>query len=262
MSARDGIPVPAVAKMNTRERLNFRIDGFTSDTLPMARLAEYLVHLSALYGQDDSVHFEKLCEGSAIIQVTIEEPAFPKVFQRLQSVRTGDPDPEAQKAFRAIDKLLRADNAVGAITRSGKAKLLEFPGRKLPVVDPITIYQPTTLDGVVIRIGGRGDTIPVAVRDREGTVFKCEIRGVAQAKELSRHFLAESLRLSGNGKWSRTSAGSWELESLLIQSFDVLDDAGLDEVVEALRGVKKNAWGDIDDPVSVWKKIRGVDDPL
>jgi hypothetical protein len=41
-----------------------------------------------------------------------------------------------------------------------------------------------------------------------------------------------------------------------------LDDAGLDEVVEALRGVKKNAWGDVDDPVSVWKKIRGVDDPL
>lgn len=262
MSVRDGIPVPAVAKMDTRERLNFRIDSFTPDTLPMARLAEYLVHLSALYGQDDSVHFEKLRKGSAIVQVTIEEPAFPKVLQRLQSVRTGDPDPEAQKAFRAIDKLLRADNAVGAIMRSGKAKILEFPGRKLPVVDPITIYQPTTLDGVVIRIGGRDDTIPVAVRDREGTVFKCEIRGVAQAKELSRHFLAETLRLSGNGKWSRTNAGRWELESLAIQSFDVLDDAGLDEVVEALRGVKNNAWGDVDDPVSVWKKIRGVDDPF
>jgi len=248
--------------MDTRERLHFRIDSFTPDTLPMARLAEYLAHLSALYGQNDSVHFERLRKGSAIVQVTIEEPAFPKVFQRLQSVRTGDPDPEAQKAFRSIDKLLRADNAVGVITRGGKAKILEFPGRKLPVADPITIYQPTTLDGVVIRIGGRDDTIPAAVRDLEGTVYKCEIRGVAQAKELSRYFLAETLRLSGNGKWSRTSAGNWELESLVIQSFEVLDEAKLHDVIEALRKVKNNAWGETGDPVSVWKKMRGVDDPL
>ncbi|AOJ64185.1 hypothetical protein WJ32_18010 [Burkholderia ubonensis] len=248
--------------MDPRERLNFRIDSFTPDTLPMARLAQYLAHLSILYGNDDSVHFEKLRKGSAIVQVTIEEPAFPKVFQRLQSVKTGDPDPEVQKAFRSIDRLLRADNAVGTITRSGKAKILEFPGRKLPVVDPITIFQPTTVDGVVIRIGGRDETIPVTVRDLEGKVLNCEIRGVSQAKDLSRHFLAETLRLSGNGKWSRTSAGTWELESLVIQSFEVVDEAGLDEVVEALRAVKNNAWTEIDDPVGAWKKIRGVDDSL
>ncbi|WP_118183263.1 hypothetical protein [Paraburkholderia phosphatilytica] len=248
--------------MDPRERLSFRIDSFTPDTLPMARLAQYLAHLSVLYGNDDSVHFEKLRKGSAIVQVAIEEPAFPKVFQRLQSVKTGDPDPEAQKAFRSIDRLLRADNAVGTITRSGKAKILEFPGRKLPVVDPITIFQPTTVDGVVIRIGGRDETIPVTVRDIEGKVLNCEIRGVAQAKDLSRHFLAETLRLSGNGKWSRTSGGTWELESLIIQSFEVVDEAGLDEVIEALRAVKNNAWTEVDDPVAAWKKIRGVDDSL
>jgi hypothetical protein len=247
--------------MDTRERLNFRIDSFTPDTLPMARLAEYLAHLSVLYGNDDSVHFEKLRKGSAIVQVTIEEPAYPKVYQRLQSIRTGDPDLDVQKAFRAIDRLLRADNAVGAISGSGKAKILEFPGRKLPVVDPITIIQPTTLDGVVIRIGGRDETIPVAVRDREGAIFKCEIRGVAQARELSRHFLADTLRLSGNGKWTRSSSGRWELESLVIQSFEVLDDTELDDIVDALRRAKNNAWGEIDDPVSAWKKLRGVDDP-
>jgi hypothetical protein len=248
--------------MDTRERLNFRIDSFTPETLPMARLAQYLAHLSTLYGNDDSVHFEKLRKGSAIVQVTVAEPAFPKVFQRLQSVRTGDPDPEAQKAFRMIDRLLRADNAVGTITRSGKAKILEFPGRKLPVVDPITIYQPTTVDGVVIRIGGRDDTIPVTIRDQEGTVINCEVRSRAQAKELSRHFLAETLRVAGNGKWSRTGSGAWALESLVIQSFEVLDDAGLDDVMAELRNVKNNGWADIEDPLGAWKKLRGVDDNL
>jgi hypothetical protein len=248
--------------MDTQERLNFRIDSFTPETLPMARLAQYLAHLSALYGSDDSVHFEKLRRGSAIVQVTIEEPAFPKVFQRIQSVRTGDPDPEAQKAFRSIDRMLRIDNAVGTITRSGKAKILEFPGRKLPIVDPITIHQPTTVDGVVIRIGGRDDTIPVAVRDLEGRVVSCEIRGQAQAKELSRYFLGETLRLSGNGKWSRTTTGAWSLESLLIQSFEILDDAPLDDVLSALRGVRHNGWAEVDDPLEAWKKMRGVDDNL
>jgi hypothetical protein len=244
------------------ERLNFRIDSFTPETLPMARLAQYLAHLSTLYGNDNSVHFEKLRHGSAIVQVTIEEPAFPKVFQRLQSVKTGDPDPEAQKAFKAIDKLLRSDNAVGTITGTGKAKILEFPGRKLPVIDPITIFQSTTIDGVVIKIGGRDETIPVTLRDMEGRVVNCEIRGVAQAKELSRYFLAETLRLSGTGKWSRIGTGDWILEALLIQSFEVVDDVPLDQVLDELRRVRHNGWTDVDDPIKAWKKIRGVDDSL
>jgi hypothetical protein len=248
--------------MDTRERLNFRIDSFTPETLPMARLAQYLAHLSTLYGNDDSVHFERLRHGSAIVQVTVEEPAFPKVFQRLQSVKTGDPDPEAQKAFRAIDKLLRSDNAVGTITRSGKTKILEFPGRKLPVVDPITVYQPTTIDGVVIKIGGRDETIPVTLRDVEGRIVNCEVRGVVQAKELSRHFLAETLRLSGNGKWSRSGTGTWVLESLLIQSFEILDEATLDGVLSDLRAIRDNGWAEVENPLEAWKKMRGVDDSL
>jgi hypothetical protein len=142
-------------------RLNFRIDNFTPEPLPMARLVQYLAHLSTLYGNDDSVHFERLRRGSAIVQVSVEEPAFPKVLQRLQSIKTGDSDPEAGRAYKAIDKLLRSDNAAGTITRSGKARILEFPGRKLPAIEPITIYQPTSVDGMVIKIGGRDETIPV-----------------------------------------------------------------------------------------------------
>ncbi|WCM19518.1 hypothetical protein NDK50_19200 [Paraburkholderia bryophila] len=248
--------------MDSREHLNFKIDNLTPETLPMARLAQYLAQLSILYGNDDSVHFEKLRKGSAIVQVRVENPAFPKVSQRLQSVRAGEPEPEIQKAFRTIDRLLKADNAVGTITGSGKAKLLVFPGREVPNIDPITVYQHTTIDGVVIRIGGRDETIPVAIQDREGTVINCEIRGRVQAKQLSHHFLAETLRVSGNGKWSRTQSGAWLLESLVIQSFEVLDDADLGDVVAALRGVENNGWADVEDPLGAWKKLRGVDDNL
>ena len=78
--------------MDMREKFTFRIDSFTPETLPMARLAEYMAHLAALYGSEERVHFDKLKKGSAILQVIVDEPAIPKVFQRLQSVKSGDPD--------------------------------------------------------------------------------------------------------------------------------------------------------------------------
>ncbi|WGS49592.1 hypothetical protein LFL96_17835 [Paraburkholderia sp. D15] len=248
--------------MEKREHLSFRIDSLTPDTLPMARLAQYLAQLSILYGNNDSVHFDRLRKGSAILQVSVMEAAYPKVMQRLRQVGGADAEPDVKKAFHAIDRLLRADHSAATITHGGTAKILEFPGRKVERVKPTIVHQPTTVDGVVIRIGGRDDAIPVALRDAEGVVINCEIRGRDQAKELSRYFLAETLRVSGNGKWSRASGGKWVLESLVIQTFEVLDDANLGDIVEALRSVTNNGWADLDDPLGAWKKLRGVDDHL
>lgn len=243
--------------MDTKERLSFRIDSFTPDTLPMSRLAEYLAQLAALYGSEERVHFEKLKKGSAIVQVAIEEPAFPKVYQRLQSVKTGDPDPEAQKAFKAIDKLLRQDNAVGTLSRPSTGKILDFPGRKLPVVETHTIHQATTIDGSVIKIGGRDETIPVLLQDQEGKTFKAEVRGKANAKELSKHYLEAPLRFHGQGKWIRYANGAWELDMLYIQSYEEIDSVPANVIIDELRGIRGNGWASMKDPLEEWKKMRG-----
>ena len=42
-----------------------RIDAFTPDTMPMARLAEYLGALARLLGHAEHTHFVRLEEGSA-----------------------------------------------------------------------------------------------------------------------------------------------------------------------------------------------------
>lgn len=243
--------------MDNKERLSFRIDSFTPDTLPMSRLAEYLAQLAVLYGSEERVHFEKLKKGSAIVQVAIEEPAFPKVYQRLQSVKTGDPDPEAQKAFKAIDKLLRQDNAVGTLSRPSSGKILEFPGRKLPVAETHTINQATTIDGSVIKIGGRDETIPVLLQDQEGKTFKAEIRGKANAKELSKHYLEAPLRFHGQGKWIRYANGAWELDMLYIQSYEEIDSVSADVILDELRTIRGNGWASMKDPLEEWKKMRG-----
>ena len=47
-----------------KEDITFRIDVFSPETLPMGRLAEYLAHLSTLYGQKEKVHFKGIEKGS------------------------------------------------------------------------------------------------------------------------------------------------------------------------------------------------------
>ncbi|OWY33702.1 hypothetical protein [Herbaspirillum aquaticum] len=245
--------------MDTREKLTFRIDSFTPETLPMARLASYLAELAALYGSEERVHFDKLKKGSAIVQVFVEEPAFAKVYSRLQSVKTGDPDPEAQKAYKALDTLLRSDNAVGSISRERGGKVLDFPGRKAPVVETYVVMQPTTVDGTVIKIGGRDDTIPVTLRDQEGKIINCQIRGAANAKALSHHYLEAPIRVHGVGKWCRDAAGTWEIDTLHIQSWEELDTTPLDEIVQTIFVQPKGGWKSVDDPIATWRKLRGLE---
>ena len=197
--------------MDTDQKLEFRIDSFSPETLPMARLAEYLAQLAALYGSTELVHFKKVKKGSAILQVSVEEPAYPKVLQRLQSVKLNEADTELQKTYKNIDRLLRNDNAVGSISGIKGGKILDFPGRKLPSPEVVTVTQPTTIDGVVIKIGGKDETIPVSLRDQEGKIVNCQIRGEASAKELSRYYLSAPISAHVSGKWIRYPNGHWEI---------------------------------------------------
>ena len=55
----------------------FRIDGFTPDTLPMARLAEYIADLAVIFGEKELVHFVGIEKGSAILIQKIDAVAAP-----------------------------------------------------------------------------------------------------------------------------------------------------------------------------------------
>lgn len=245
--------------MNSSGKLVFRIDSFTPETLPMARLAEYLVELARLYGNESAVHFDKVKRGSALLQVNIDEPAVPLVVRRLKLVPTSEGDNQAKKAFQAIDKLLRVDNAVGTITAGTKSKILEFPGRRAAEDLVFVVSQPTTIDGVVIKIGGKDETIPVTLRDQEGVVFNCQIKGQARAKELSRFFLGAPIRAHGTGKWKRYPDGNWELDSLFIQDYEELDSSPAEEVLSAITQIAGNGWKKMDDPLGAWRKLRGIE---
>ena len=97
--------------MDNTELIQFRIDAFTPDTLPMSRLAEYLTQLADLLGSHEHVHFLNVKKGSAVPQAKVDYPAIPKVQARLQLAHTVDAPDDIRRPFEAINRLLKADNA-------------------------------------------------------------------------------------------------------------------------------------------------------
>lgn len=225
-----------------RYEYRLRIDVFSVESLPMARLAEYMTDLARLLGETERVHFAGLEPGSAVLVSSIEEPAAPKVSERLQQVREGRGPKDAMQAFAALDTRLAKDNAVATLTAESGAEIIAFPGRTRPKpmrYGPFREYG--SLDGTVIRVGGRDDTIPVLIKDAEGAEFPCQTT-IEMSKQLAAHYLGATLRVHGSGKWVREEEGSWTLQQFDIDRFEVLDDSPLLDVVAKLRAVEGGEW--------------------
>jgi hypothetical protein len=224
-------------------------DSFTPQTLPMERLAEYVAALAKLLGEKENVHFQSIEAGSAVLVATIDPPAQPKVRERVIAVRDGYGPSEARRAFADLDELLRKDNATGTLSNDAGDVVVPFPGRNRP--EPL-VYGPFrqdgTIDGQLIRVGGKDETVPVHLRDgaiiHTGLVCTTEI-----ARRIAPQLYGPTLRVHGTGTWFRTGAGEWELRSFRINDFEVLDDTPLLTVVGNLRKVKETNWGELPDPV-------------
>lgn len=234
--------------------ITFRIDVFKPETLPMARLAEYLAHLSSLYGNKEKVHFKGVESGSALLKAHIEDDAYPKVMDRINSIGAGDEIKEVQKAYSQIDELLRQDNAVGEIKVG--AKVIPFPGRNKALDESIVVTQWTEIDGVVIKIGGKDNSVPVTILDKEGNTYNCQIYGMDRAKELSKYFYGQTLRVGGEGKLVRHPANGWSIQSLIIKDFEPIDEMPLSAVLEKMRMVEGLGWRSEENPIQAWLSIR------
>lgn len=227
----------------------FRIaDSYTPETLPMERLAEYMIALAKLLGEPHSVHFEGVRDGSAVLVAKVEIPAQPKVRERVYRLRAGDAPQEMVRAFNDLDDLLRKDNATGELASDDGGVVVPFPGRDRQ--QPITFgpfKQDGSLEGQVVRIGGTDETVPVHLRD--GDIIHIGQTTPDTARLIAPHLYGPTLRVHGTGTWFRDGDGAWLLKSFKISSFEVLDDADLDKVVSALRRVKGSTWNEVPDPV-------------
>ncbi|MGY3134581.1 hypothetical protein ACVWZM_005263 [Bradyrhizobium sp. USDA 4501] len=236
--------------MAEQQQYRLKIDVFSVDSLPMARLAEYMAELAALLGERERVHFSHMERGSAVLVSTIEPVAFPKVEDRVTRVSQGEGPKDAMQAFKNIDNLLAKDGAIAVLTGPTVGQVIEFPGRTRP--KPVK-YGPFrevgTLDGRIIRIGGRDETIPVWLKDGD-VEYHCNVRGEEVARRLAPYYLNGVIRVHGSGKWVREESGAWSLEQFDITDFEVLDDSPMVDVVGKLRAVEGSTWHESDDVLS------------
>lgn len=240
--------------MSKGKERRFKIDVFTPESLPMERLAQYMLQFAKLLGEPERVHFVDVDTGSAVLRARVEESALSKVERRLSEASRGQGDVVALKALQLLDDMLAEDNAVGQLLDEGGAEIIAFPGRNRPMpLEYGPFREEAVLEGVIIKVGGKGASVPIWLQDGD-TVYKNCTALRPLARKLARHYDAGLLRVSGSGSWMRLTTGAWLMRSFEIRAFEVLDDAPLAEVIKRLHGVEGADWGD--DPLSDLARLR------
>ncbi len=244
--------------MKDNGEYRFVIDAYSPETLPMSRLAEYMADLAQLLGRAEKVHFVRLEAGSTVLVQRVDPEGSLEVRSRVRGLADNTAPTDATRAFRALNRRLADDNATGSLQEGG-AEVVPFPGRDQP--QPLTFgafNQPGVLDGVLIRVGGQGDTVTAHLRDGEVTHICNATRDMA--RQLAVHLYGPTLRVQGEGRWEREADGGWLMKRFKIARFEELEGATLGDVVERLHTVEGSGWKGIDAPAEELRSLRGIDE--
>jgi hypothetical protein len=229
---------------NTRHRgtlYRFKIDAYTPDTMPMERLAQYMAELAILLGETNAVHFQRLTKGSTVLNAKIDREAAPKVADRIATVRAGNATGQPLNAYKAINKLLRDDNAIGVLRDvTPRGVVVRFPGREIAEEKFGSVRQQGSIDGIVTGIRGKDKTIHITLESEGQQVSGCETDRTI-AKQLAAKYL-EPVRLFGRGNWNRDADGVWTLVKFKIENFEALQDVPLNSALAELRAIPTE-WG-------------------
>ncbi len=236
-------------------RLSFKIDAFQPDTIPMARLAEYMADLASMLGEKADVHFVSLEDGCVQLLHDVTYTAYPKIQERTLAIRDGHAPAEAMNAFKALNRKLAHDNTFATYgeAEGGSALVLEFPGIRAPKPVEITpVEQPGVLVGIVQGIGGKtvNDKAVQVFIDTGDSVRACAASR-STARELGPFILGEERRFEGTALWHRDENGAWTMKRFVIRTHEPLEGGTLSEVIERLRAVPsdltglRDPWGDL-----------------
>jgi hypothetical protein len=238
---------------NPRE-YRFEIDAFSPDTIPLARLSQYLGDLARMMGEHANVHLARIEKGSTVPVIRVDWEAEPKVRERLRAVKFNEGPAEPRRAFREINKRLVEDNANGVLLDPGRSKVLRFPGRDAAnQVEFGPILQISVFEGIPIRIGGEADPVPVHLED--GDVRHIIHAPRRLAKGIAAHLFTAVIRVEGKSRWIRNRLGDWEMQSFYAQDFEVLREGDIRSDVESLRKIDGD-WKTLDDPLGNLLAIR------
>lgn len=217
----------------------FKLEAYSPATIPMERLALYLLEVARLMGETQSVHFKGLETGSTRAIALADWEAAPKIRKRLGDARANEGPDEARAARRRIDQMLVDDNASGEIADTSghkRKRLIYFPGAKRTVdVDYGPFSQAGTLDGIPIVIGGEGDPVPIHLEDGD-RVYNC-LASRYLAREIATYLFQTPIRVTGIGTWFRGRGGDWTMKRFRIQTFSVLKSESVADTMKRVHGL-------------------------
>ena len=243
-----------------RLKIEASVDGveWTPETMPMARLVEYLADLSQIMGHKEAVHLMKVEEGSAMPVFYIHADEESRITARMQQAQKGIAVKEANAAYKRFDDRLREDNAIAKVfSTEHKAEIIMFPGRTLDVPKEYSrVRESGQLTGEVKRVGGLDSSVPIWLKRSDGEVLICEA-DERLASELALH-LYKTVRVYGHGTWSRATDGNWKLDRFRIRFFDppTGSQRNFTDAIKALQDLPGNDWVTMADPLEEARAIR------
>lgn len=247
--------------MNESEEYTFDIEAYSPETIPMARLAEYMQEMANLLGYPDRVHFSHLERGSVQLVARAEREAVPKIRARLDSANDSEAPDNIREIISRINGMLREDNAIGSLIY-GTDNIIRFPGRETPKSNKIGPFnQHAEFDGVLVRIGGIDQTAHALIEDVEGEIRSCLVSREI-AKRMAQYLFGTPIRVIGMARWERNEMGEWKLIRFRAEDFRSLDASSLRAVVRRLRAIEGNGWNKEDDSLLLLHDIRGDDDGI
>jgi hypothetical protein len=240
--------------MNSNE-FSLCVRAWTPKTIPMKRLAQYMLPFALMLGNEAHVHFKGVRKGSTALRAEVEPDGIPLVQERLAGINRGDAPGDATRGFRDITALLQED-AASARLMCGKAKIIEFPKSKMQEERIGPIFEAGQLEGTVIGVSGKDSTKHIRLADQDGEVYRLSTTNIELAKQFGNQLFTE-VRVTGTGKWFRDENGKWILDDFVVQSCDPLDNTSLIEAVAALRAIEGDGWKKFADPLAVCRQLRG-----
>lgn len=234
------------------EEFKFVIPAFTPETMPLDRLLEYLQQIAAVIGDASQLHLIKIEQSSTAPVFKMDTRVAYEAKDRADRFRSGQGTTNQHRAYDRLRRMVRHDTG-----QSGRPARLHWRSNVVIEIPPAPdetalsgIRQATTLDGLLVSVGGVGDSAAIRLQSLDGTVVSKLSAERSVAKELARR-IYEPVRVSGPGTWGRSEDGVWGLERMQIQSFEPLDDEPLSAVMAKLRAAKVNWPDDAEDRLMV-----------
>jgi hypothetical protein len=227
-----------------------KIEGITPARMKLDVLGEYMVEFARMLGADQCPRFYRIKKSSTSIGARVLPEREVDARNRIFLVRNGEGPQEARTAHETMSTNLARDHAKGA-------SVIDPQGSEIIVIPVATVQAPLSsipaltkagsIQGQVIRIGGKQEIVPVQIEDVDGFVYACFAHREI-AKKLGRHIFGKTVRVHGVGKWRRDERGTWQIDDFQISTVDdELDDSPLSTAIESLRTID-SAWKELEDP--------------